>query len=167
MTRETDLHERLDRLESESAIRTLVHEYCHGADKRDLRRFAAVWTPDAVWQVAPTQEFRGVEAICAAVEWQWSAFPQMHHWTANLVIDLDGDEARGEVDVSVTTRLPDGAWLRGGGVYRDTYVRTDLGWRISRREAEHLFSLDPRAGQDPGTPDRHEALGAGSGNPER
>jgi hypothetical protein len=88
-----------------------------------------VWTPDAVWQVAPTQEFRGVEAICAAVEWQWSAFPQMHHWTANLVIDLDGDEARGE--------------------------------------AEQLFSLDPQPGQEPGTPDRHEALGAGSGDPER
>ncbi|GEL48710.1 hypothetical protein CHO01_38260 [Cellulomonas hominis] len=151
MTSEIELQERLERLESESAIRTLVHEYCHGADKRDRARFAAVWTPDAVWQVAPTQEFRGVEAICAAVEWQWGAFLQMHHWTSNLVIDLDGDQARGEVDVSVTTQFLDGTWARGGGVYRDSYVRTDVGWRISRREAEHLFDLDPRPNVGAGT----------------
>ncbi len=162
MRSEIELHERLDRLESESAIRALVHEYCHGADKRDRARFAAVWTPDAVWQVAPTQEFRGVEAICAAVERQWGAFLQMHHWTSNLVIDLDGDQARGEVDVSVTTQFDDGTWVRGGGVYRDCYVRTDVGWRISRREAEHLFDLDPRPSLSAGAISRHASLRPGA-----
>ncbi|MBW0252847.1 nuclear transport factor 2 family protein [Cellulomonas sp. PS-H5] len=159
MTSEIALQQRLGRLESESAIRRLVHECCHGADKRDRRRFAGVWAPDAVWQVAPGQEFRGVEAICGALERQWSAFLQMHHWTANLVIDLDGDVARGEVDVSVTIQFPDGTWFRGGGVYRDTYVRTALGWRISRREAEHLFDLDPRPHLDGDAVERREASG--------
>ncbi|MEJ5915654.1 nuclear transport factor 2 family protein [Pseudokineococcus sp. 1T1Z-3] len=136
--------ERLDRLEAEAEIRRLGHEYCHGADKRDRDRFAAVWADDAVWQVSPTQSFSGVEEICAAVEWQWSTFLQMHHWTANLVVTLDGDEAYGEADVSVTTQLADESWVRGGGVYRDTYVRTDAGWRIARREAEQSFLLDPQ-----------------------
>ncbi len=130
MTSEIELQERLERLESESAIRTLVHEYCHGADKRDRARFAAVWTPDAVWQVAPTQEFRGVEAICAAVEWQWGgAFLQMHHWTSNLVIDLDGDQARGEVDVSVTTSSSTGLGRAeaGGSIATLTFALTSAG----------------------------------------
>lgn len=64
-----------------------------------------------------------MEAICAAVERHWGAFVQMHHWTSNLVIDLDNDQARGEVDVSVTTQFADGTWLRGGGVDRDAYAR--------------------------------------------
>jgi ketosteroid isomerase-like protein len=167
MRSEIELRERLERLESESAIRALVHEYCHGADKRDRTRFAAVWAPGAVWQVAPTQEFRGVEAICAALEWQWGAFLQMCHWTSNLVIDVDGDQARGEVDVSVTTQFLDGTWVRGGGVYRDSYVRTDVGWRISRREAEHLFELDPRPSASAGTIDGDTSLRAESSAPDR
>lgn len=136
---------RIGRLEAESDIRRLNHEYCHGADKRDKDRFAAIWAAHAVWVVGPSQQFEGVDAICDAVAWQWATFPQMHHWTTNHVVTLapDWNSAVGEADVSVTLQFPGGDWLRGGGVYRDEYIRTPVGWRISRREAEHLFNLDP------------------------
>jgi len=64
-----------------------------------------------------------VPAICAAVTTQWATFRQMHHWTANLVVDIDGDRAVGEVDVEVCVQMPDGTWIRGGGTYRDVYRR--------------------------------------------
>jgi ketosteroid isomerase-like protein len=142
MTHSAEILQRLDRLESELAIQRLVHEYCHGADKRDRARFAAIWTDDAVWQVGEDQAFEGVEAICEAVAWQWRTFEQMYHWTSNLVVTVNGDHAAGETDVGVTIGFSDGRWLRGGGIYRDQYLRTATGWRISRREAQHLFALD-------------------------
>jgi ketosteroid isomerase-like protein len=96
---------RLDRVESELAIRRLVHEYCHGADRRDLDRFAAIWDDAAVWAPNPGHPFTGINAIRAAATAQWAAFRQMHHLTANLVVILDGDRATGEADVDVCVQM--------------------------------------------------------------
>lgn len=74
---------------------------------------------------------------------QWAAFRQMHHWTANHVVDIDGDRATGEADVDVTVEFADGSWSRGGGTYRDDYVRVGGRWRIARREVVSSFDLDP------------------------
>lgn len=125
---------RLDRVESELAIRRLAHEYCHGADKQDIARWAGVWSEDAVWALGHGQDAVGLAAICDAVRGQWGAFRQMHHWTANLVVEIDGDSATGEADVDISVELADGVWVRGGATYRDRYVRRDGAWKIIRRE---------------------------------
>lgn len=152
---ESEVVARLERLEAEAEIRRLNHEYCHGADKRDRDRFAAIWAARAVWVVGPEQQFEGVDAICDAVAWQWTTLPRMHHWTSNHVVTFgpEQDSAVGEVDVCLTVQFPEGNWVRGGGVYRDEYVRTPHGWRISRRVAEHLFNLDPVPSLDLGVSD--------------
>ncbi|WP_336922127.1 nuclear transport factor 2 family protein [Aquipuribacter sp. SD81] len=140
---DNDARAALDLLLSESQITRLVHEYCHGVDKRDADRFMAVWSHDAVWQVGPEQVFRGHDAILDAAKRQWDAFGQMHHWSANLVLDIEpgADRATGESDVDVTVEMTDGRWVRGGGCYKDTYVREHGEWRISRREAVAHFHL--------------------------
>ncbi|MFC7642802.1 nuclear transport factor 2 family protein [Streptosporangium lutulentum] len=143
MTDPQSLMDRLDRVESELAIQRLIHEYCHGADKQDLERFAAIWDDDAAWVTSPDQRFDGIEAICAAVQEQWAAFKEMHHWTANFVVDIDGDRAVGEADVAVRVQLTDGTWVRGGGTYQDVYVRRDGRWRVARREVVSSFEEDP------------------------
>ena len=102
---------RLDRVESELAIRRLAHEYCHGADKQDIARWAGVWSEDAVWALGHGQDAVGLAAICDAVRGQWGAFRQMHHWTANLVVEIDGDSATGEADVDISVELADGVWV--------------------------------------------------------
>jgi hypothetical protein len=43
------LADRLDPLESEQAIRLLCSDYCTGFDRRDARRFLAIWWDDAIW----------------------------------------------------------------------------------------------------------------------
>jgi ketosteroid isomerase-like protein len=134
---------RLDRVESELAIRRLVYEYCHGADKRDLNRFAAIWDDAAVWAPDLDHPFEGIHAICAAVKGQWAAFRQMHHLTANLVVSLDGDRATGEADVDVCVQMLDGTWMRGGGTYRDVYVRRAGQWRIAFRDASPGYYINP------------------------
>jgi ketosteroid isomerase-like protein len=160
-----DLATRLDRVESELAIRRLVYEYCHGADKRDLDRFAAIWDDEAVWAPDLDHPFVGIDTICAAVTGQWEAFRQMHHLTANLVVSIDGDRATGEADVDVCVQMPDGTWMRGGGTYRDVYVRRDGRWRIAYRDASPGYNIDPLP---PGVgPPAEESLWTGGQQPTR
>ena len=137
-----DAEQRLDILESESAVRRLALEYCHGADKRDLARFAAVWAPDGVWSPAADIEARGVDAICGVVQVQWRAFPRYVHWTTNHVVTIDGDTALGECDVAVAVLLGNDRWYFSGGTYEDRYVRIDGRWLIGRRDARGDFDLN-------------------------
>ena len=145
----TETENRLDRIESELAIRRLAAEYCHGADKRDLDRFLAVWAPTAVWQMTDEVRYEGHEAIAGLVQAQWRTFAQYVHWTTNHTIWIDGDDARGECDVAASIHLRSGRWVRTGGTYVDEYRRIDGRWLITRRDASSKFDIDP-------TPDQSE-----------
>jgi ketosteroid isomerase-like protein len=145
-----ELAVRLDRVEAELALHRLAHDYCAGVDHRDLPRWAAIWTTDAVWQTSPDQAFTGIEAICAAVQQQWLAFPVMQHATANHTVDIDNHTATGRSDVVVLVQLRDGRWIVGGGTYHDQYRREPDGWRIARRDVIRSFDLAPLS-PSPGT----------------
>lgn len=148
MSDDHDIIARLERVEAELALRRLVSEYCVAADHRDLELWRAVWTPDAVWATgsAPERVFSGTDAICAAVQWQWRAYPVMQHGTVNHMVDLDGaaeGTATGRSDVIVHVRLADGTWVTGGGTYLDQYRRHDGRWRIARRTVRRPFEVGP------------------------
>ena len=158
MTDIADVLARLERLEAIEAIRDLAHRYSWGADHRDVEVWRSVWTPDAVWQVGPEQSFTGADEIAEAVAWQWRTFPQMLHATSNHRISVSGEAATGLADVVVMVCLGAaeeesigdddsgaGRWVSGGGTYRDTYVRIDGEWLISRREATDSFLTGPHA----------------------
>jgi hypothetical protein len=65
-------------------------------------------------------------------------FPNTQHLNANVQVELDGDRATGRVMCfnPMEMALPDGTvhTFFLGLWYVDEYRRTDLGWRISRRE---------------------------------
>lgn len=143
-----ELAARLDRVESELALRRLAHDYCVGADQRDRDRWLGVWADDAVWQVSDDRAFRGQDEILAAVQGQWEHFPQMQHGTVNHTVDLDPgdpDRATGRSDVVLHVQLPDERWLTGGGSYHDVYRRIDGRWRIASRTVVRPFDLAPLA----------------------
>jgi hypothetical protein len=139
----TNTEDRLDRIESELAIHRLASEYCHGADRRDLDRFLAVWAPTAVWQMSDEVRYEGLEAIASVVQAQWRTFAQYVHWTTNHTVWIDGDEARGECDVATYVRLHSGRWVRTGGTYRDKYRRIDGRWLIAHRCFGTRLGIDP------------------------
>lgn len=147
-----ELAARLERVETELALRRLAADYCVGADQEDLARFTAVWTEDALWDAAgedledEEHRFDGIEAITAAVRGQWATFPRMQHATSNHVVELDEvdpDSARGRCDVVAIVQLPDGRWSIGGGVYEDRYRRQGGVWRIASRRVLRAFDLQP------------------------
>lgn len=136
---------RLEQVEAQLALHRLVHDYCIGADHRDLQRWESVWTSDAVWETSPDRRFVGIEAIRAAVQDQWRTFPIMQHATANHVVDIDRATATGRCDVVVLVQLPDRRWIAGGGSYEDHYRTIDGSWRIAHRRVIRPFDLAPLA----------------------
>jgi ketosteroid isomerase-like protein len=136
-----ELLARLERVESELDLHRLTHDYCIGADQRDMVRWTGVWTEDACWGVSPDRIFRGIDEIRRAVEDQWRAFPRMQHGTVNHIVDINGDQATGRTDVVIFVNLRDGKWITGGGTYEDVYRRDGGRWRIARRTVLQPFDL--------------------------
>jgi hypothetical protein len=143
-----DLAARLDRVESELALHRLVHDYCIGADQRDLGRWESVWAPDAVWEAGPDRVITGIGAIRATVQEQWETFPVMQHAAANHTVEVTGSTATGRSDLVLLLQLPDLRWVVGGGAYEDEYRREEGVWRIARRRVVRPFDLAPLAASD-------------------
>jgi hypothetical protein len=132
---------RLERVETELALRRAAQQYCVAGDLRDLELWRGVWTPDAVWELSPEMVFTGIDAICETVERQWQMFPTMQHATVNL--DVDVEAATGRSDVIVHIQLQDTTWVTGGATYLDEFRRHEGAWRIARRRVTRTFNIGP------------------------
>jgi len=139
------LQARVVELESRSAIRDLVSDYCHGFDKRDFDRFLSIWWEDCIWNIGPPfGRFEGHRGITEAVRSVlWPAWRESHHLTTNLKIDFsDADNARSVCDVDcVGTLTDDPAAQIVGATYRDHMQARDGRWRILQRDVTiHYFN---------------------------
>lgn len=147
------LAHRLAALEDRVEIAALVANYCHGVDKRDEERFLSIWHPEASWRIGePFGDFKGIDAIrYALVELIWPALPETHHFTTNLVVELEGDRATGLCDVDCTGTDYEGRALIISATYADVFERRAGRWGLAERRVEmHYFtplrepwSLDP------------------------
>lgn len=132
---------RLDRLESIESVRSLAYRYCEGIDRRDEGLFRSVWHDDAEWVFGPDAVIAGVDAIAqTAITGIWPAYTETHHWTSNLVLEVDGGRGTGSCDVDATVRDAAGAWFRASATYDDVYERRGGAWRIARRTATMHFN---------------------------
>lgn len=124
------------------ALHDLVHRYAIAVDDGDTDAVAALFTADATL-VSPDPperldavvEHRGPDGVRAALT-ALGQFRRTVHEVTGVVLDPDGDGARGRVAgvahhyLERDQGLTDVRWrLR----YDDHYVRTGPGWRIARR----------------------------------
>ena len=139
--------EDLERVLIERECERLVTAYCHYVDHDDAERIAELFTEDGVWK-SPEATLDGREAIRKAMaERQANAGRMSRHVCNNLLIDIvDEDHAEGVV--YLTLYRHDGEEGRrfsplGSpvmvGEYRDRFLRTAQGWRITHREAAASF----------------------------
>lgn len=132
----------LDELRSRQEIERLVAEYCHGCDKHDLDRFLAIWHPDAAWKIGePYGDFYGTADIRRGLELVWSALPQSHHWTTNLVIDFDdGEHAHAISDCTADGEDAEARTITISATYYDKFERRNGRWAFSDRTCNiHYF----------------------------
>ncbi|WP_417515131.1 nuclear transport factor 2 family protein [Minwuia sp.] len=144
----TEILTDVDRMLIERACDRLVQQYCHFVDRGEAVRIADLFTEDGVW-TSPDNTMTGIDEIRAGFQRRQNAtHRRSRHVCTNLLIDVqDAGTATGVVyltlyrhddkaDASVRpSEVPEIV-----GEYRDTFVRTDDGWRFSRREIGVDFS---------------------------
>ena len=140
-----DLEAEIRKLADRAAITDVVHRYCRGINTNDASLVASCFTADAVL-VSGGQTMHGNQAIeNFYIEWfrttskgGGSAMQRKVStpYSTNLEITLEGDRARGTssgLAIHAGTRGDDGCITVRGVFYRDEFVRTENGWRISDR----------------------------------
>ncbi len=131
-----------DRLEIERACERLVTAYCHHVDHGEASRVAELFTEDGVW-ASPEATMSGRDQLEKGFAQRQANEARMsRHVCNNFLCDVvDADHATGVVyltlyrhDGEVGRRISPLEGPAMVGEYRDTFVRTSDGWRISRRE---------------------------------
>ncbi len=142
------LERRLRVLEDRAAIADLFTSFARAVDRQDPDLFISLWAKGARWKVGDPIGFaEGRKALLANARRVWQVLPIGYHMIGNLVIDLDGDVARTECDVTVRGADSGDRAVLVGGAYSDDLVRCDDGaWRIAEHRATvHYWTpvLDP------------------------
>ena len=134
------LEEISDRLE----IQDLLVAYSHAIDSRDWDALDEVFTPDALIDYSAMGGSRGdltttKEFLRTAME----RFSSFQHLVATSKVTLHGDRAEGRTICHNPMVMDDGKGgtrvLVCGLWYRDRFVRTSDGWRISERVEEKSY----------------------------
>ncbi len=127
MIEQQDRHDRQD-------IAEVLHRYATGIDRRDWELFATAFTDDCELDYGEIGTWNGADAVVEVMTQMHAlAGPTMHR-LSNLVITVDGDTAQARTYVDGIILGPDSqAGVNALGFYDDRLVRTDAGWRISRR----------------------------------
>ncbi len=121
------------------AIRDVVSRYCWALDTGDVEGFVSCFTSDGllVWDAfdVPLQ-WQGSDALrhfASFMRDQPSTAGRQHHVT-NLLIEPDGEGARGKAFVAVALRQGDGPHLLNVmGWYEDRFRREDEIWKLAKR----------------------------------
>lgn len=133
------LQEISDRLE----IQDLLVRYSHCVDTRDWDGLDEVFTADAFIDYSAMGGARGtlpeIKKFLGEVMVLLKSF---QHMIANTVLELDGDRAQARTichNPMVFDRQGQEHVYVCGLWYVDDLVRTDVGWRISRRVEERCY----------------------------
>jgi hypothetical protein len=166
--------ERLDQLESENAIRSLVATYFDYCDRlhelASLDEFAALFTEDAVWTGKGTRytsalgTHHGRIAIIAMLGHYRGPPPHFAlnaHFLCSEKVCVHGEHAHGRwLMLQTSSYTAGGADLRAARLNLE-FERVNECWRIKRFETENLFSRPVDRWDDPApvpTPERGNHL---------
>jgi ketosteroid isomerase-like protein len=139
------LEDRVDQIESRTAIAALVAGYCEGVDRQNLERFMGLWHDDAAYLIPGGRgNFHGTEGILASQEVIAKAWRETYHWTTNHTVDFEsGDRAVGRSDVFAMCTHHDGRVSYVGGTYDDIYERRAGVWKFAQRTVTRWFVSAP------------------------
>ncbi|MEU7814018.1 nuclear transport factor 2 family protein [Pseudonocardia sp. NPDC049154] len=135
---ETDIAQRLDRVESQLAIRDLAARYALAVDSRDLDSLAELFVAD----VDNGRAGKGRGALRTWFGEVLTGFYRSMHFVSGHVVDLvDSDYATGSVYCRAEHEDGD-AWVVMAIRYLDTYRRDDGVWYFERRRLQPWYVAD-------------------------
>lgn len=116
----------------EEQIRRTLAEFCVFLDERRFREWADLFTEDGVF----------CEHVTRAAIFTWicgdqlAREPDLHrkHTVHNVIVDVDGDQARARADLVMFDKTGDRPWFILTGKYTDHLVRDGGRWRFRDRQ---------------------------------
>lgn len=157
------LEDRLRRVEDRLDITDLVQLYGYVMDERDLDGLPRLFTPDAELH-SEDGVFKaiGLDAIRETYAGRYAALGPTYHYAHGVIVrfdDNDPDVAYGLVNGNAEV-VRDGVTMVVALRYKDTYRRTEHGWRFRVRTMSYMYYM-PLAEFDEGlkSPDRTRAYG--------
>ena len=130
---------RLDAVESRQAIDRLIAAYALAFDNRDEALLATLWHHDSCLLLGDFGNSYGREAILESARRNMGKMPHMHHWMANAMMTLDGDEGEGIVAANCLFYSVELGAIQVSGQYRDHFSRRDGRWAFLKREFDTHF----------------------------
>ena len=139
------------------AISSLLIDYCFALDRREFSRLVTdVFAPDASFG-GNGANWIGAQQIAERIEGTFSGFEGTAHMLSNVDISVDGDRASSLAYITAwhwLKRTPPGPAGRAAdwvlvAAYRDQQIRTEVGWRISRRDFENIAPSNSGIGEMP------------------
>lgn len=135
------LNARLDALESRAAIDALISGYAHAFDTVDAALLRSLWHSDASLDLPGFGSGASRDEIMAMAQNSWQQMPHMHHWMANPLIHIKGDEASGTVAADCLFYDVGTGSVQVSGLYHDRFERRKQQWRfVSRRFELHFLT---------------------------
>lgn len=129
----------LQNLADEMAIRDVVARFTDAVNRNDPAALAALFTDDGEWLVPGMETTVGPAAAAEQIGGLRTMFPNLVQLLHSGHVVIDGDAATGVWYLTESAGTADGTALAFTGVYRDDLVRTDAGWRFSRRTFSFLY----------------------------
>lgn len=125
-----------DRLE----IQNVMIDYCYAIDSKNWDALDRVFTPDAIIDYTEMTPFRGTPAEAKAfLAEAMAGIRASQHIISTSQIRIEGDHAFGRTVCTNPMVMADGHLFTVGLWYRDEFVRTPEGWRISSRYEENCW----------------------------
>ena len=120
-------------------IQQLASQYSQGSDLGNADMWVNVFAEDGIFRIADYGEWIGREEIARYRRETFAPRPDGYtyrHWNSSWVITPDGNGgATGKVYWMGFDPSAEPIVVTDTGIYHDTYVKTDDGWRIQVRHA--------------------------------
>jgi len=134
----TNLEERIDRLESLVAIQQLPIRYALAVDSRDLDTWVSLFIPD----VYCGRKGSGRDVLKSIIDPAVRTFYRSIHQICGHRVEFDdADHAHGVVYCRAEHE-DRGKWVVMAIAYFDNYERRDGEWFFVRRQEKHWYSAD-------------------------
>jgi 3-phenylpropionate/cinnamic acid dioxygenase small subunit len=126
--------------EDKAEIVELLYRYATALDQRDWPMFRTIWTDDVETRYETIGDWSGVESFAAFMEKIHDRCGVSLHRITNPVVWEDGGVARARSYIDGIVYMATGTEaMRAIGMYEDTAVRTDDGWRLASRHYKATY----------------------------
>jgi SnoaL-like domain len=126
-------------LEDKDAIRELLAEYCFLLDSYQLKELSQIFAEGGEWtsRNGGATGPAGIEAFLRQLVPEPGPGTRRKHFTANIIIRLNGDRAEVTSNFLVVRDTAAGPAIAVAGTYYDVVVRSGANWRFKSRRLTH------------------------------